>query len=65
MDARVLYTDISVTRKHFHDFAIRFIVCHDIFGVKVAVERKAIDLSSYPKSVFNPYPTNVENRVSS
>ena len=48
-------TYISVTRKNFHDFAVRFIVCHDICGIKVAVERKVIDLSSYPKSVFKDH----------
>ena len=107
LDARLLYTNINVTRKHFHDFAVRFILCHDICmysycyvyvflllcmfcsvysvfivlfyvlfvctcvlyychrvstqlqltnkscimcGVKVAVERKVIDLSLYPKA---------------
>jgi hypothetical protein len=59
LDARLLCTDISVTRKHFHDFAVRFIVCHDICGVKIAVERKVIDLSSYPKSVFKGHDVGI------
>lgn len=59
MDARLLCSDVSVTRKNFHDFAFRVIVCHDICGVKVAVERKVIYLSSYPESVFKGHDVGI------
>ena len=34
-------------------------MCHDICGVKLAVERKVIDLFSYPKSVFKDHDVDI------
>ena len=59
LDARLLCTDISVIRKHFHGFAVMFVVSHDIYGVKVAVDREVVDLYSYPKCVFKDHDVGI------